>query len=54
MSMSRELSSPLTNLLYAIAEEDADDWATGAGCATSFAVYLARVMSQHANRAEGD
>jgi len=29
MDTSHELAPPLTNLLYAIAEEDADDWATG-------------------------
>ncbi|HEV2356649.1 MAG TPA: hypothetical protein VGZ23_03440 [bacterium] len=31
MDTSRELAAPLTNLLYAVAEEDADDWATGPG-----------------------
>jgi hypothetical protein len=30
MNSSHELAPPLTNLLYAIAEEDADDWATSA------------------------
>ena len=30
MNSSHELAQPLTNLLYAIAEEDADDWATSA------------------------
>lgn len=31
MDTSRELAPPLPDLLYAIAEEDADDWATGSG-----------------------
>jgi hypothetical protein len=31
MDMSHELAPPLTNLLYAMAEEGADDWATGSG-----------------------
>jgi hypothetical protein len=29
--MSHELAPPLTNLLYAMAEEGAGDWATGPG-----------------------
>jgi hypothetical protein len=29
MGTSHELAPPLPNLLYAIAEEDTDDWATG-------------------------
>src|SRR5579872_88265 len=31
MDTSHELAPPLTNLLYAMAEEGADDWATGPG-----------------------
>jgi len=31
MDTSRELAPPLPNLLYAIAEEDAEDWVTGSG-----------------------
>jgi hypothetical protein len=31
MDMSHELAPPLTTLLYAMAEEGADDWATGPG-----------------------
>lgn len=31
MDANHELAPPLPNLLYAIAEEDADDWATGSG-----------------------
>ena len=31
MDMSHELPPPLTTLLYAMAEEGADDWATGPG-----------------------
>ncbi len=31
MDTSRELAPPLTNLLYTMAEEGADDWATGSG-----------------------
>src|SRR5579859_2385538 len=31
MDTSHELTAPLPNLLYAIAEEDAEDWVTGSG-----------------------